>query len=270
MPFPNFAGKHAHDAFVTPRDLLAYRRRTGALPNFPAPDAVIVCYHLRTLRGILDGEEARQVEGFGGHRGGLHLLAGGRLGLCGGFGIGAPAVTVLLEELIALGVTRFLTIGSAGALQAAARPGDIIVCDRAVRDEGVSHHYLEPAEYADAPPILTARLAEALTARGDSFTIGASWTIDALYRETVEEARHYQRAGVLTVDMEAAAVFAVARYRCVDLAAAFVVSDSLADLAWDPQMDAPAVDAGFALLYAAARDTLLAAPPAPSGDTRGV
>ena len=37
-------------------------------------------------------------------------------------------------------------------------------------------------------------------------------TIDAPYRETVAEARRYRRQGVLTVEMEAAALFAVGRY----------------------------------------------------------
>jgi uridine phosphorylase len=50
--------------------------------------------------------------------------------------------------------------------------------------------------------------------------------------------RQLQDKGVLTVEMEAAALFAVAQYRRVDLALAFVISDSLADLVWEPQFHA--------------------------------
>lgn len=42
-----------------------------------------------------------------------------------------------------------------------------------------------------------------------------------------EEVRFYQAEGVITVEIEAAALFAVAAYREVELAAAFVVSDRL-------------------------------------------
>ena len=164
--------------------------------------------------------------------GGFHLLrdTDGRVGICGGFGIGAPAVAAILEELIAFGTTCFVSIGTAGGLQKSSRIGDLIVCDAAVRDEGVSHHCLEPAEYSHPSPTLTAELTQTLDGLGATYAAGPSWTIDAPFRETVEEARHYRANGVLTIEMEAAALFAVARYRRVDLAAAFVISDSLAEL----------------------------------------
>ncbi len=57
--------------------------------------------------------------------------------------------------------------------------------------------------------------------------------------------------------MEASALFAVASYRGVEIASAFVISDSLADLVWLPRFHDPAVDRGLDALYAAARTTLL-------------
>jgi purine-nucleoside phosphorylase len=54
-----------------------------------------------------------------------------------------------------------------------------------------------------------------------------TWTIDAVYRETVEEALAYREEGVVTVEMEAAALFTIAEVRGVDIAALFVVSDHL-------------------------------------------
>jgi uridine phosphorylase len=58
----------------------------------------------------------------------------------GGFGIGAPAAATVLEELIALGVREFISIGTAGCLQPQRALGEAIVCTGAIRDEGVSHH----------------------------------------------------------------------------------------------------------------------------------
>jgi uridine phosphorylase len=60
---------------------------------------------------------------------------------------------------------------------------------------------------------MTAVLGAALRGSGLAFRPGVSCTIDTPYRETVAEARHYQAEGVLCVEMEAAALFAVAEVR---------------------------------------------------------
>ena len=77
-----------------------------------------------------------------------------------------------------------------------------------------------------------------LTERGAAFRRGATWTIDTPYRETVEEVRHYRREGVLTVEMEAAALFAVAAVRGVEAASVFVLSDLLGETEWTPEFGA--------------------------------
>jgi len=255
MSFPNFAGKHAHDAFFTPQDFIAYLRREGRLPDdLVLPRGIILCYQPRMLATALAEETTQEIEVAR-----FKIMTLGEddaVGVCMGFGIGAPAVTGLVELLIALGVGAFVNIGTAGALAPAARIGDLVVCDRAIRDEGVSHHYLASEKYAYPSSALTTRLAERLRARGQEPHLGASWTIDAPYRETVEEARQYQQEGALTVEMEASALFAVAQLRGVEMAAGFVISDSLADLVWNPQFNAEATAAGFSQLFHAARETL--------------
>ena len=141
-------------------------------------------------------------------------------------GIIAPAA-MMLAEFVAFGVRRFVSIGSAGCLQPRVPFGATVVCTGAVRDEGVSHHYAPAARFARPAPGLTERLASALAGAGTMPESGLTWTVDAPYRETVAEARHYQTEGVLTVEMEAAALFTVGQFRGVDVAAAFVVSDHL-------------------------------------------
>ena len=56
--------------------------------------------------------------------------------------------------------------------------------------------------------------------------------------------------------MEASALFTVAAYRNVEVAAAFTVSDSLADLIWAPDFDNPAIGRGLELLLEAAETAL--------------
>jgi hypothetical protein len=54
------------------------------------------------------------------------------------------------------------------------------------------------------------------------------------------------------VEMEAAALFAVAKVRGLHVASAFAISDSLADLLWNPQLHGPEVQVGVIPLYEAA------------------
>src|SRR5439155_23496889 len=133
-----------------------------------------------------------------------------------------------------------------------------------VRDEGVSHHYLSPTVEVAASTALADAVADELLERKATFHRGPTWTIDAPYRETVGEARHYRDAGVLTVEMEAAALFAVAAVREVQAAAVFVASDTLADLTWVPHFDAPEVEVGLDLAFDAALAALdhASGPPA--------
>ena len=182
MPYPNFPKKHREEAFITPAASVAHFVKEP--PPLPYPDAVIFCYQSSLMAHILEQHGTTGVER-GTYRH-LHWLqeTDNRVAVAGGFGVGAPAVVLVLEALIVQGVRRFLSIGTAGSLQKHVAIGDIVVCNRAIRDEGTSHHYLPPGKYANASPAMTARLDSALKATGTPHAVGTSWTIDAPYRET--------------------------------------------------------------------------------------
>ncbi len=234
--YPNFKGKAKYKSIINPDHFLRYTREQGKELKFPAPKGIIFSYNSKLLEYIIDHHQAEKVENFFG-AGDLYLLkdTNGQIGVVANFGIGAPVAVTLLEELIAFGIKRFISIGSAGTLQPHIQVGDIIVCDRAIRDEGTSYHYLKPSKYAHASVKLTKIIEETMQSDGQKYVLGTSWTIDAPYRETIEEVRKYQKEGVVTVEMEAAGLFSVAAYRGVDIGSIFTVSDSLADLEWNPQ-----------------------------------
>jgi hypothetical protein len=145
--YPNFAGKHAGEAMFTAADFVAYLRRVGARDDTPAPAGVVLCYQRSLYDHVL------RAEGLAPSRRGLPVAlpsTGGRVGLLGQFGIGAPAATGALEELAALGTTAVVSVGTAGSLQRDLKPGDMVLCEAAIRDEGVSHHYLPPGRLATA------------------------------------------------------------------------------------------------------------------------
>jgi uridine phosphorylase len=171
--------------------------------------------------------------------GDLHLLKtrGQPIGVLQPVGPGAPIAAAVLEELIAFGVQRFVSIGLAGGLQSDLHSGDVVLADRALRDEGTSYHYLPPARSVEADPVLAQHISAALSAHHVVHSSGASWTTDAPYRETRRQVEAYCAEGMKTVEMEAAAVFAVGQRLGVSTAAVFVIGDRLADLVWQPPAD---------------------------------
>ena len=256
MAFPNYNNKYAKKEVFSPHDYMAYIKRRGRCTKFKPPEGIIFCYQHSLMKYILEKHQTTNIKDY---YFGLHLLdeTGGRVGILGNFGIGAPAAAAFLDELIALGVKKFITIGSAGSLQKNIKAGDLVICDKAIRDEGTSYHYLRASKYAGASPKLVANIKKALADHKLRYTVGTTWTIDAPYRETIDEVKRYQKEGVATVEMEVSALFAVAKCRKVDMGALLTISDSLADLKWAPKFHSKRTTKGLETIYKVALSALL-------------
>lgn len=148
-------------------------------------------------------------------------------------GVGAPLAAGLLEEVIAFGCRRFVVVGGAGVLEKGLAVGKLILVEGAVRDEGVSYHYVEPGREIQAQPQALAAIRSVLEARGLPFVSGKTWTTDAPYRETQAMIDARRAEGCLTVEMEAAALLAVAQFRKVLLGQILYAGDDLSGEAWD-------------------------------------
>ena len=145
--------------------------------------------------------------------------------------IGAPITALVVENLITMGTQEFLIIGTAGGVKSPGL-GDLFLCTRALRDEGPSHHYIPDSPFVESDPVLNQALSRAMKEGGLAFKSAPSWTIDAPFTESVEELQRYSKEGIMTVEMEAAALFAVARARGVKAGAVFMVSDVLTEKGW--------------------------------------
>jgi uridine phosphorylase len=233
MTYPAFPGKHTPPAMVTPERMLAHRRRGGRLAEITPPRGAVICLERGLPSRMRRRVKIRQV---GRLMGDLYAVrsTSGRVVVLTDFGLGAPIVAAQAEELIALGATHLVSVALSGGLQPDLAPGTIVVSRSAIRDEGTSHHYLPPERTVCADPSLTAALIDALTGAGAVVRAGESWSTDAPYRESADEVRAYQAQGVLAVDMEVAALFAVAQARGVAAAAVLVVGDNLSGGEWRP------------------------------------
>ena len=146
--------------------------------------------------------------------------------------LGAPQTILILEKLIALGVTHILAVGWCGSLQPHVMIGDIVLPAGAVAEEGTSGHYPVSVPQPGPAPELFACCKQTLAKHSVKVHEGHVWTTDAPYRETVGKVLKYKEEGILGVEMEVSALFTVARFRGISLAAALIVSDELHSLTW--------------------------------------
>lgn len=154
------------------------------------------------------------------------------LSLVKGIGLGAPATSMTVELLVAVGARKIIHLGTAASLLGRADPGDVIVVEAAYRGEGVSGHYLPKGDLVSDFGHHTRAWVDIIQKRQLNPRRGPVWTTDALFRETSELVEHYAQRGALAVEMEAAAIMSVAASLKVDLTCFRVVSDSLLKSGW--------------------------------------
>jgi uridine phosphorylase len=216
----------------TAQDMLMHRWNRGRSPGIQPPEAIILTYQPSLMDYALKEYSIQKVGGFFGD---LYMLkhSGGKLGIAGNFGIGAPAAAVILEELAAFGVRQFISVGLAGGLQPWLTPGSVVLIDSAYRDEGTSAHYSSSTDIVRADTGILDQLKKVMETRGIPIQVGTSWTTDAPYRETWKTVGDFRKKGMLTVEMEAAAVFSVGQALKIQVGAAVVVADPLLRRSWN-------------------------------------
>ena len=144
-------------------------------------------------------------------------------------GIGCPSAAIAVEELAAVGVETFVRCGTTGALQEGIEIGDMIVATGAAKNEGTSKRY-EAVEYPAVPDydVLSA-LVDGAEANGEDVHVGPIASDDAYYAETDEYVADWEDAGILSVEMEAATLFTLARRKGLQAGAICTVDGNLVE-----------------------------------------
>jgi len=148
-----------------------------------------------------------------------------------------------LDELIAVGVTRYIVCGGCGVLDRKIDAGHPIILTSAVRDEGTSYHYLAPSREVKPHPNAVAALEKVFREAGMDYSLGKTWTTDAIYRETPGKRQLRMAEGCEVVEMEAAALFAVAKFRQITLGQVVYGGDLVTPEGWDGREWASRTDA---------------------------
>jgi uridine phosphorylase len=205
------AKPHAERSVFTAASLLREARRQRHLPDTRVPPVCVLdpdgdlarhlqetgrarvdptwaCYHTTLLRFTLAEREVGIVP----------------------FAVGAPFAVLVAEELVASGCDLLINLTSAGRIAAPTGVASFMVIERALRDEGTSFHYLPATRWSHLRADLREKLAALQLPDGPPIVYGSAWTTDAPFRETAHDIERHRAAGVLAVEMEAAALYAFA------------------------------------------------------------
>ena len=148
-------------------------------------------------------------------------------------GVGAALAAGFLERLITAGVEKFIVCGGCGVLTEDLPVGHVLIPESAIRDEGTSYHYLPPSRESYPSKGMVRKIVKTLRNMNVPYSKVKTWTTDGFYRETVAKRAKRVQEGCSIVEMEAAALFAVAAFRHVDLAMVCYAGDLVIPEKWD-------------------------------------
>lgn len=152
-------------------------------------------------------------------------------------GVGAALGAGLMDEVIALGGSKFISCGSGGVLDKNITAGHILVPYSAVRDEGTSYHYVEPSREISVNSKAVKAIEKVLKLHNCNYLLIKTWSTDSFYRETKDKMKSRKNEGCLAVEMECSAFCAVAEYRDVIFGQIIYSGDDISCEEWNSRSE---------------------------------
>jgi uridine phosphorylase len=146
----------------------------------------------------------------------LGQLPNGRSVLSATSGIGAPSLSIVVNELVQVGIRQIIRVGTCGSIQPHIPVGSIVITRAALCRQGAAND-IAPVEYpAAADPFLTVALVQAARKLGVEHHLGITASVDTFYegqerqdsanpnlmrsRQGITE--EYRRLNILNYEME--------------------------------------------------------------------
>jgi uridine phosphorylase len=148
-------------------------------------------------------------------------LPNGRRILSATSGMGAPSLSIVVNELVQVGIRQIIRIGTCGAIQPHIPIGSVVISSAALCRQGAAND-IAPVEYpAAADPWLTVALVKATRALQIEHYLGITASVDTFYegQERTDSANpylmrslqgiteEYQRLNILNYEMECGTLF---------------------------------------------------------------
>ena len=229
-PSPLLSAKaYGRPSVFQPANLLREGRRQRNRPDLPVPAVCLLDPDGDIVRHLAATGRGTEHRGWACYHTTLWTfdLEGTEVGVIA-CAVGASFAVLLAEQLAVSGCELLISVTSSGSITRVAEPPYFVLIDRALRDEGTSHHYLPPSTWSPAPAHLVARLDGQLGGLAQPVVTGSTWTTDAPYRETADAIAHAGARGVVAVEMEAAALYAFAAVHEFDVVCVAHVTNTMA------------------------------------------
>ncbi len=215
-------------AFINPEDTVFY---DGHFPNI-----AVTCFANTTFNHMIEALDAVKIYDLKNANGSIPVCKTNYKGkeiVVFMSMVGAPNCIGNMEELISLGVKKFVIFGTCGVLDKSILDCAIVIPNSAVRDEGTGYHYAESSDEIAVNTKHIDKFTNFLDTLGVDYHIGKTWTTDAFYRETPKKIQRRKSQGCISVDMECSAISALAQFRNVEVLQFFYGADNLDSVKWD-------------------------------------
>ncbi len=184
-------------------------------------------------------------------------------------GMGTPSLSIVVEELLRLGATQLIRVGTCGGIGPGLKTGDLLIASSAAATDGATQTYVHGEPYAPAPDFaLTHALSHAAEAAGIKVHVGPVASVDVFYNPDADYTSRWRERGVLAFEMEASALFFLAARHGVQAAGLLTVSDLMSEevSSEESYLSAEDLDAAVERMISVALGVQVPAAEAPPGE----
>ena len=140
-------------------------------------------------------------------------------------GMGCPSAAIVIEELVMLGCTKLLRVGTCGGLQPHHKLGDMIIALTAVPQDRTVDTYVREPHCPTADWGLVHGAVHAAKEMGQPVHVGPIVSSDVFYNPDGGQSQRWSDRGILAVEMEAAVLFTIGALKKVHAGCLLTVSD---------------------------------------------
>jgi uridine phosphorylase len=189
------------------------------------PTAALLCGDPERARTIAETHftDVRMLSEHRGLNSYLGRLPNGRPALAATSGMGAPSLSIVVNELVQVGIRAIIRVGTCGSIQEHVLPGSVVITSAALCRQGAAEDIAPPEFPAAADPFVTVALVEAAQALGVEHHVGVTASTDTFYegqertasanphllRRLRGQTEEYRRLNVLNYEMEAGTLFKI-------------------------------------------------------------
>lgn len=245
-----------HKKNLPSQPLLTAQQRLAILESEKAvpacqPKTVILCMDNGLFFWASRRWRATRTAGFFGQTA-LPRAHNGHTAIVGGVGVGAPVISVLVEDWAAHGVAQIVLLGTAAILSPIVAASDIITINSAIGHDAVSRTYGDSQTIHHASSTLITHLTKHPTLQKQARTC----TVSTPYRTTTHTIQTALAQEASLLEMEAAALFSVGTAVGIQTAAVVVTADSFATGKWQQAPAWHSIQHALRIAYQAVLDCL--------------